>query len=652
MDKVCNTRGKCLVNFMELHSMILVNGRSTSDFLGHFTYVQTTGSSTIDLFWCDLIHIDLVSDLKETSNELELFKCQKIRSVNRYRTNKPWYDLECVESKKRVKQVLKQMKLSKYNEPDKNVYISEKKKYVELVKNKKKSYTVSIIEKLGDCRSSGVFWNTINLYRKAKNIPSELSISCGEWVSYYRDTYPARNVIDLTFLDIRHPVLDAPIVDSEVYHILNHCKSGKAPGLISVQDLNLFKKKSKEILFVYRNHLRELDLDKDDLRLDSRIMEFNSLVNMCLARNPSSHGRDLHIRTYSVVPLNYECGLIEWVHKMVTFKGAVNSTYRKYGISPMRESEIKELITGPHDALPDKLKVFRQIFLPRHPPILHKWFFEQFSKAHSWYLARQAFIHTCAVMSIIGHIIGLGDRHGENILIDTTNGEVVHVDFNCIFDKLMKLCELLTGEKYDIILIQEPHCISNKVAGVSWRYRTYEKGERWKRAAVIVTDPMLDFVLLCELSDEDAVMVEVHNGSGHNYFLAANSLIVHNVDDGLPTFHSLSGTSNKDLTISSIKIFRKQLEKLINGRKKLVRSYKISHNGNLNVKRYRIEKADWKRFEEALQEEFKCKCLNSRLDSVPSTEQLDCLLVREVSSTQQFTYFYSKFNKALKKNLP
>ncbi|XP_073999751.1 ATR serine/threonine kinase meiotic 41 isoform X2 [Rhodnius prolixus] len=177
----------------------------------------------------------------------------------------------------------------------------------------------------------------------------------------------------------------------------------------------------------------------DDLRLDSRIMEFNSLVNMCLARNPSSHGRDLHIRTYSVVPLNYECGLIEWVHKMVTFKGAVNSTYRKYGISPMRESEIKELITGPHDALPDKLKVFRQIFLPRHPPILHKWFFEQFSKAHSWYLARQAFIHTCAVMSIIGHIIGLGDRHGENILIDTTNGEVVHVDFNCIFDKGQKL---------------------------------------------------------------------------------------------------------------------------------------------------------------------------------------------------------------------
>lgn len=29
----------------------------------------------------------------------------------------------------------------------------------------------------------------------------------------------------------------------------------------------------------------------------------------------------------------------------------------------------------------------------------------------------------------------LGDRHGENILIDETNGDTAHVDFNCLFDK-------------------------------------------------------------------------------------------------------------------------------------------------------------------------------------------------------------------------
>ena len=30
----------------------------------------------------------------------------------------------------------------------------------------------------------------------------------------------------------------------------------------------------------------------------------------------------------------------------------------------------------------------------------------------------------------------LGDRHGENILFDSTTGDTVHVDFNCLFEKV------------------------------------------------------------------------------------------------------------------------------------------------------------------------------------------------------------------------
>ena len=38
----------------------------------------------------------------------------------------------------------------------------------------------------------------------------------------------------------------------------------------------------------------------------------------------------------------------------------------------------------------------------------------------------------------MGHVVGLGDRHGENILIHTESGECVHVDFDCLFDKVRK----------------------------------------------------------------------------------------------------------------------------------------------------------------------------------------------------------------------
>jgi serine/threonine-protein kinase ATR len=39
-------------------------------------------------------------------------------------------------------------------------------------------------------------------------------------------------------------------------------------------------------------------------------------------------------------------------------------------------------------------------------------------------------------MSVVGYILGLGDRHGENILFDSFTGECVHVDFNCLFNKV------------------------------------------------------------------------------------------------------------------------------------------------------------------------------------------------------------------------
>jgi serine/threonine-protein kinase ATR len=33
-------------------------------------------------------------------------------------------------------------------------------------------------------------------------------------------------------------------------------------------------------------------------------------------------------------------------------------------------------------------------------------------------------------MSMVGHVVGLGDRHGENILFDEKTGSCLHVDLN------------------------------------------------------------------------------------------------------------------------------------------------------------------------------------------------------------------------------
>lgn len=39
------------------------------------------------------------------------------------------------------------------------------------------------------------------------------------------------------------------------------------------------------------------------------------------------------------------------------------------------------------------------------------------------------YIFSVAASSMVGYILGLGDRHVQNILIDKNTAEVIHIDF-------------------------------------------------------------------------------------------------------------------------------------------------------------------------------------------------------------------------------
>ena len=66
------------------------------------------------------------------------------------------------------------------------------------------------------------------------------------------------------------------------------------------------------------------------------------------------------------------------------------------------------------------------------PPAFHKWFLNTFSEPAAWFRACVAYAHTTAVWSMVGHIVGLGDQHGENILFDS-NELLPYVELlNCL----------------------------------------------------------------------------------------------------------------------------------------------------------------------------------------------------------------------------
>ena len=188
---------------------------------------------------------------------------------------------------------------------------------------------------------------------------------------------------------------------------------------------------------------------KDDLRKDQRLMEFNGIINRALKRDAESSKRRLYIKTYAVTPLSEESGIIEWVEGIKPIRDILLNIYARKGIRPnypdIRRT-LDEASAGPQHA-----HIFIEKVLPRFPACLHEWFTEIYPEPDAWFAARLRYARSAAVMSMTGHMLGLGDRHGENILLEESTGGVFHVDFNCLFDKG------LTFEKPELVPFRLTH---------------------------------------------------------------------------------------------------------------------------------------------------------------------------------------------------
>ncbi|VDK33753.1 unnamed protein product [Taenia asiatica] len=171
----------------------------------------------------------------------------------------------------------------------------------------------------------------------------------------------------------------------------------------------------------------------DDMRKDSRLMDMNSIINRFLMKNPQTCRRGLGIRTYGVIPLKEHGGLIEWVSNTQPFRSILTSLYVEIG-RPFNWVTMNRYAPLLEDSLEVKREKYLKKLLPMYPLVFYRWFIKVFPNPSEWYEARETYVRTCAVMSMVGYALGLGDRHTENILFDCTTGGLVHVDFSCVFN--------------------------------------------------------------------------------------------------------------------------------------------------------------------------------------------------------------------------
>lgn len=184
----------------------------------------------------------------------------------------------------------------------------------------------------------------------------------------------------------------------------------------------------------------------DDLRQDAVMEQVFELVNIMLAQDRESKRRELSIRTYKVIPLPHQTGLLQFVHNTVPLSNWLVKAHSRYRsgdmpyldtIGALKNVAAQKTLAAKIDRFLEIRKVFR--------PVLRHFFTESNKQPVVWYAKRLTYSRSVATCSIVGHILGLGDRHMSNLLMDAHSGEMIHIDLGIAFDqgRLLPIPELV-----------------------------------------------------------------------------------------------------------------------------------------------------------------------------------------------------------------
>lgn len=187
----------------------------------------------------------------------------------------------------------------------------------------------------------------------------------------------------------------------------------------------------KDYMFLLKGH--------EDLRQDERVMQLFGLVNTLLLNDPDTFRRNLTIQRYAVIPLSTNSGLIGWVPHCDTLHTLIRDYREKKKILLNIEHRIMLRMAPDYDhlTLMQKVEVFEHALEHTHGDDLAKLLWLKSPSSEVWFDRRTNYTRSLAVMSMVGYILGLGDRHPSNLMLDRLSGKILHIDFGDCFEVAM-----------------------------------------------------------------------------------------------------------------------------------------------------------------------------------------------------------------------
>ncbi|UJR28997.1 hypothetical protein I4U23_010215 [Adineta vaga] len=237
------------------------------------------------------------------------------------------------------------------------------------------------------------------------------------------------------FHEVAVPTITIPVANDGVYKNVETVKSFNAEYAM-VGGVNAPKK-----LLCHSSTGRQLPQllkGKDDLRQDAVMQQLFTVVNRLLDKDELTCHQSMNIRTYKVVPLTQKSGVLEWCEGTITFGDYLtkpDGAHQRYHPDDWTAMDCRRHIhKATNSGKDERQRAFIQA-CTKLRPVFRYFFYEYYNKSNIWHRKKQAYAKSVATSSILGYIVGLGDRHVQNILIDTQTAEVIHIDLGVAFDQ-------------------------------------------------------------------------------------------------------------------------------------------------------------------------------------------------------------------------
>ena len=183
----------------------------------------------------------------------------------------------------------------------------------------------------------------------------------------------------------------------------------------------------------------------EDLRQDQRVEQSFLICNEVLERRGGRSG--LGLRTYSVLPLSSRLGLIEFVPRTLPLKELLQSVEgggQRMAAATKAYSDGLVKLTGQKDlvkACLDLWKVEQARLVTNYQGavarvedgIMRTALMHLSSSPEGFFTLRRNFVQSFAVVSAMQWVLGIGDRHLSNYLLDLATGRLVTIDFGYSF---------------------------------------------------------------------------------------------------------------------------------------------------------------------------------------------------------------------------